>query len=94
MEPTLRQKQVLLLMKHGWALCSTNGFNHTRHWLQENGCGKGGNTEKVNTNTFWAIAGRDWIAKNGGKYPTTSYGITSKGLDALARHRKDHEGGE
>ena len=82
------QKHVLLLMKHGWSLCVTSGF-HTNHWLQEDGCGRGGNTEKVNANTFWAIASKNWVKRNGGRYPTTSYGITGAGLEILAKQIRE-----
>ncbi len=89
MKPSKAQKNVLLLMKHGWELCKSSTMSG-RSWLQENGCGKGGKTQEVNGNTFFALSKRGWIGCSKRSFPTSCYAITGRGLNVLTpTHNKE-----
>ena len=63
---TKLQQKVVDLMKAGWELGVSDHFTTTSRmerycWLQKNGLGKGGLTEKVNMNTLQALISKGMI---------------------------------
>jgi hypothetical protein len=74
--------RALTLMKEGYELGHSMGFSGSV-WLQKGGCGRGGATEKIRFDTFFALRDRQLIAHVGTSYPTDKYGITCEGLAQL-----------
>ena len=66
------QQEVLDLMKDGWDLCASGGYD-PRTWLQKDGCGCGGPIKEVHGNTFYALSKRDLITIKKEGFPTTTW---------------------
>ena len=66
------QMTVLECMALGWSLCSEQGFQRSA-WLQEDGCGRGGETRSVNFSTLHSLSKRGLIRVKARDYPTTSW---------------------
>lgn len=66
------QQDVVDLMKNGWELGSTMTFEGGC-WLQENGCGRGGNTERVSNSTVHALLNKGIICEKKAKFPLRTY---------------------
>ena len=68
------QQHVVDLMDQGWHLGMTGGIN-PEPWLQRDGLGYGGPTERIHRGTFWALwKKRAIINKDSGyRYGGTEY---------------------
>lgn len=76
------QIKVLSLMRDGWEMGASDGLYFTI-WLQKNGVGRGGPTEKVNGRTFISLEERKLIKTSKNGYPTKKYVIADAGIEAL-----------
>ena len=70
------QEEVVTLMREGWELGQTSGWDH-RAWLQKDGIGKGGPTKRVSSSTFHALWKKKVIVEKKRGYPTTTYRLDS-----------------
>lgn len=78
---TKKQAHVLQLMNEGWELGVSSSL--TSHiWLQQDGLGRGGNTEGVHTNTFKGLYTRRLIKQKTRSFPTRLWGLTEAGIAA------------
>ena len=69
------QQEVITLMNEGWELCSSNTMIGGS-WLQKNGCGNGGETKRVGTNTFFSLFKRKTIILFKNSFPTSHYRLS------------------
>ncbi len=69
------QIHVLERMRQGWALCTSEGFDSSC-WLQRDGCGKGGLSEKVRSDTWFSLFKRKLIHRKEQRYPTSTWELT------------------
>ena len=75
---TKLQQHVVGRMNEGWALGLSTGIAPNA-WLQQNGLGRGGATEKVNIATFSGLHRRGVIRnKNTSQFPSVAYVLTEK----------------
>ncbi len=72
MKLSLRQQEVIDLMKTGWQLGINYGFN-THTWIQKDGCGKGGDAKNVHGSTVFALENRKLIVIDTEKFPLRTY---------------------
>ncbi len=76
-----KQKEAIKYMRNGYELGHRTGYGSSV-WLQEGGCGRGGNTAKIIFSTFGALEDRKLIAPKIGQSPfaqTTRYELTELG---------------
>lgn len=76
------QIKLLQLMDSGWQLGTSSGIT-SRTWLQKGGCGKGGESRRVNTNTKHALWEKGLIELDKIGFPTTTWKLTEQGKSAL-----------
>lgn len=74
------QQKVINLMSAGWALGAEFGLN-TRCWLQQDGLGRGGETEDVRSDTFHSLYKNGLIEKVKSGFPASTYGLTEFGKE-------------
>ena len=72
------QQAVVDLMREGWSLCSSTSISISGIWLQEYGCGCGGQTQKVNAHTFFALKKRGVIEIQSNQFPTSCHRLTKE----------------
>jgi hypothetical protein len=71
------QQIVVDKMREGWELgCGMDLHGHP--WLQKNGCGRGGETIKVNRNTFCSLLSLGVIENVNRTFPLATYKLKSK----------------
>jgi len=75
------QQKVIDLMKAGWELGVNGGINN-RAWLQRDGCGRGGPTEDVHFNTFYALYKRHLIVIKKAGFPTATWRLKDETVDS------------
>lgn len=73
-------QRVIDLMAEGWDCCVSRGYTSSV-FLQKDGCGRGGKSEKVNSNTFSAIYERGLVREHSTRYPTTIYVLSYAGKE-------------
>ena len=73
------QQKVIDLMKQGWEMGVSMTMD-SRVWLQEDGVGRGGKSQKVNANTFFSLCSKGLIELKAQSFPTSKYGLTEKGI--------------
>lgn len=66
------QQQVIDRLKEGWELASSMDMDPVV-WLQENGIGKGGVSEKVRWGTLQSLLRLKVIRRSTREYPVTHY---------------------
>ena len=71
------QQRVIDLMSEGWELGHSRGYQ-TSAWMQKDGIGRGGDSEKVNANTFFALRGKGLITVAREGFPTNVYKLCSQ----------------
>ncbi len=71
---TKLMQEVIDLMKNGWELAQSDTYEG-RTWIQNGGAGKGGESRRVNANTFQALYSRGLIEITNRKFPTVKYGL-------------------
>lgn len=72
MKTTAKMDAVLNMMRDGWSLCYGSGLG-TCIWLQKNGCGRGGDSERVHAATFHGLFKRGLIRESHTNYPTSTW---------------------
>ena len=72
---------VLLKMAEGWELgrSTSLAMNVNREWLQKDGIGRGGETEKVRAGTARALESAQLIKRVRASFPSQAYVITDYG---------------
>ena len=86
-----KQLEVLTLMNNGWELGYASGRDYSHHWLQKGGCGHGGESKNVNSNTAHALYNRKLITQHY-SFPTSTYTLTEEAkeiLEAIERKAKN-----
>ena len=76
---TKKQMHVLQLMNDGWELGKSSSLSG-HIWLQQDGLGRGGNTEDVHANTFNGLYTRRLIEQKKRSFPTSLWGLTEAGI--------------
>ena len=77
-KPTKAQMKVLTLMVNGWELGVETSINGSV-WIQKNGLGRGGKTEKVHINTFNGLYTRRLIKEKKYGFPHSVWELTDIG---------------
>lgn len=72
------QMKVLKLMAEGWELGLSSGLNFYA-WLQKNGLGCGGPTERVHAGTFNGLCRRGLVRQVRYGFLSSLYGLTDDG---------------
>lgn len=83
--PTKAQLQVLRRLREGWALGLNTTF-HGKPWLQRDGLGKGGPTERVTHSTLNALHTQELVALKREGFPFREYKLTRKGACSVIKH--------
>jgi len=65
-------------MSEGWELGVSSSLD-SHIWLQQDGLGRGGNTENVHTNTFNGLYTRRLIEQKKRSFPSRLWGLTEAG---------------
>lgn len=73
------QQHVIDRMKTGWQLGETMTFEGG-FWMQEGGCGHGGEHEKVGAGTVQALLKRRLIEMDQSKFPIRTWKLTKRGM--------------
>lgn len=81
-KPTKAQMKVLILMKDGWELGLSLSIT-SYIWLQKDGLGRGGKTEKVHANTFNGLCLRGFIKEKERGFPRSRWVLTNSGNEAI-----------
>jgi hypothetical protein len=70
---TLKQEEIIKLLEtKEWEIATTSGW-HTSCWIQKGGIGKGGESYKVNRNTFNALFKKGLLIRAGNIYGPQIY---------------------
>ena len=83
---------VLLKMAEGWELgrsTSSLALNGCREWLQKDGVGRGGKTEKVRAGTALVLESAQLIKRVRETFPSQAYQITEYGRQWVERAKGD-----
>lgn len=75
---TGKQKEVLKLMADGWELGLDIGISG-RYWMQQGGCGKGGESRNLHTNTIYFLIRKNMISRTKREFPLEHYALTEEG---------------
>lgn len=67
------QQEVIDLMKNGWHYGHSVSIWDCSDWLQKGELGHGGETKRINKNTFRSLLSRKLIKSKGYGYPTQEY---------------------
>lgn len=70
------QVEVLEKMANGWKLGRSASIINSRAWLQNGGCGRGGESLKVSSATLKALMNAGLIVRDTFKYPTQTYSLS------------------
>lgn len=82
---TQNQVEAIRLMANGWELgCSWSTGGGIRYWLQQGGCGRGGDSRKVNASTVSGLFKRSLVDMKKNGFPTTTYELTPAGREMAA----------
>lgn len=73
------QRRVIEKMRDGWGLGADRTFDGPKPWLQRNGVGKGGETERVATGTYHALRVRKIIVcEDERAFPTVTWKLADE----------------
>lgn len=73
------QQRVVDRMREGWELGISNSISAPNAWLQRDGLGRGGPTEKVSRGTVDALRKRGIITTGRFSFPTQRYTLSPTG---------------
>lgn len=72
MKLTKAQQEIIDLLKNGWELGISAGFN-ARCWIQKGGIGRGGESKDIRHSTYTALRKAKAIKLVEQGYPTSKY---------------------
>lgn len=73
------QQKIIELMKEGWELGRSTSFASNRAWVQQDGVGRGGKSEKMSISTFCVLLDKKLIELKKDGFPTSKYQLTELG---------------
>ncbi|MFA5306526.1 MAG: hypothetical protein WC365_03690 [Candidatus Babeliales bacterium] len=77
---TDKQKEVIKLMANGWELGLDIGLTG-RYWMQQGGCGRGGESKNIHANTIYFLNHKKLIKSTKREFPLEHFELTETGKE-------------